>query len=52
MNYHDHASGSNRSFSWWRSCLDYRFWYIAGKGEFCQDGNAVVDDFGNLVRVS
>lgn len=47
----DHEHGYSGAFSWWRSTVDTRFWYVCGYGEFCESGRAVTDDFGTLVKV-
>jgi hypothetical protein len=48
-------------FEWWRSHKDYRFWFIGLTADtracfalidvWLVEGRAVVDDFGDLVRV-
>lgn len=47
----DDNSGYSGAFSWWRSNSDRGFWYVCGCGSFTKSGNAVTDDFGNLVEV-
>lgn len=52
IGYVDNAHGYSGAFSWWRSDMDSRFWFVAGHGPFCKTGLAVTDDFGTLVEVS
>jgi hypothetical protein len=47
--YTDDAHGYSGLFSWWRG--DKNRWHVIGHGQFTVSGYAVVDDFGNLVRV-
>lgn len=51
IGYVEDAHGYSGAFSWWRSDMDSRFWFVAGHGPFCKTGQAVTDDFGNLVEV-
>jgi len=47
----DSVSGNSKTFAWWRSSVEFGKWSICGFDNFCKDGHAVTDDFGNLVEV-
>lgn len=47
----DSVSGNSKTFAWWRNHRVHNRWSICGFDNFCKDGMAVTDDFGNLVEV-
>ena len=52
MNYNTHTQGCSGESIWWRSYSKAGMWVVIFHGaSIAYDGFAVVDDFGNLVRV-
>ena len=48
------SGGSNSIFCWayiYRYMTNIRIIWVAGDGQFASNGRAVIDDFGNLVKV-
>jgi len=44
-------TGTSGVFSWQPSTARHGYWYVMGYDQFTTSGYAVVDDFGNLVKV-
>lgn len=44
-------TGTSGVFSWQPSTARQGYWYVMGYDQFTTSGYAVVDDFGNLVKV-
>ena len=51
LNICEQNMGISSSHIWNRHSLDASRWIVSGLDDFCVSGFAVVDDFGNLVRV-
>jgi len=48
----DQNMGFSSSHFWNRHSIDASRWSVHGLDDFCTSGFAVVDDFGNLVKVT
>lgn len=49
--YLDGDHGYTFAFSWWRNSLDRRIYSVVDHTGFGYQCTAVIDDFGNLVKV-
>ncbi len=49
--YVDDSGGFTGGFSWHRHVHNRNIWWVIGCQQFQRSGDAVVDDFGNLVEV-
>ena len=52
LQYSDPNCGFSSSHSWAKDLTNFSRWYVAHTDSFCTSGYAVVDDFGNLVKVA
>ena len=49
--YSQDTCGFTGDYSWWMYSGDRRMWMVTGYEPFTKSGEAVIDNFGNLVEV-